>query len=74
MKLSEKERKAVALLRKLHQRQRDELLGRMERQVIANRVAIRVGKLRQLKIPADSKIAKAFGKAPIWRPKRSKGQ
>lgn len=67
MKLSEKERKAVALLRKLHERQRDRLLARMEREVIANRIAMRIGGLRKLKIPADTKVEKAFGTVPAWK-------
>lgn len=64
MKLSERQRKALAMMRLLHVHQQEELLADMERQVIANRVSIRVGKLRKLKIPADRKIEKAFGAAP----------
>lgn len=68
MKLSDKERKAVAMMRLLHSVQREDLLALMERQVVANRIAnrvtMRVGQLSRLKITANQKVAKAFGKAP----------
>lgn len=68
MKLSDKERTAVAMMRLLDTRQREELLAGMELQVIANRVAMRLGKIRKLKIPADLKVVKAYGSAPAWKP------
>lgn len=58
MKLSDKERKAITMLRQLQAGQRDELLAQMERAVIANRVSIRVGRLRRLKITPNKKVLK----------------
>lgn len=72
MKLSDKERKAVAMLRQLHAHQQEELLATIERHVIANRISIRVGKLRKLKPPTNQKVAKAFGNTPSPAPKRRK--
>lgn len=65
MKLSEKERKAVAMLRQLHAQQREDVLADMERRVIANRIAnrvsMRIGQLTKLDIPANRKVAKHYG-------------
>lgn len=68
MKLTDTQRRALAMLRLLHIHQQQDLLAEMERQVVANRIANRLtmsaGKLRKLKIPADTKVARAFGAAP----------
>lgn len=69
MKLSDQERKALAMIRQLHSRQREKLIGQLESQVIANRVSRRVGQLRKLKIPEDRKVEKAFGGVPRWKGK-----
>lgn len=68
MKLTTKERNVVAMLRELDARQQKDILGQMGRAVLANRISLKVGKLRRLKIPADSKIVRAYG--PPGRPKR----
>lgn len=70
MKLKPKEQKALELLRQLDARQRDHLLGVMQRQVLANQITARVGGLRKLKIPHDREIEAAFGPAPRWKGKR----
>ena len=67
MKLSDNERKTVAMLRLLDISQREQLLADMERQVIANNVSVRVGKLRKLRIPADKRIEEAFGSVVHFR-------
>lgn len=67
MKLTLRERKAIELLRMLDSRQRNETLATIERQVTANRITARVGKLRRLRIVDDRKIVKAFGTAPLWK-------
>lgn len=64
VKLSNTERKAVTMLRLLQIPQREELLAQMERQVIANRISVRVGGLRKLRIPSDKKIERAYGTPP----------
>jgi hypothetical protein len=53
--------------RALDIRQRDEILARMRRQVMANRITARVGKIRTLRVVDDKKIIKAFGTAPSWK-------
>lgn len=70
MKLTAKERKALELLRQLDTRQRDEVLARMQREIAANQITARVGKLRRLKVVEDKKVIKAFGTAPIWKSKK----
>lgn len=67
MKLTAKERKAIELLRQLDVRQRDELLARIERELAANKITARVGKVRRLRIIEDKKVVKAFGTAPLWK-------
>lgn len=52
------------MMRKLDTRQREKILGDMERQVVANAITKRVGRLRKLQIVDDRKIVKAFGKTP----------
>lgn len=64
MKLSAKERLAVEMMRKLDTRQREKILGNMERQVQANAITKRVGRLRKLQIVDDKKIVKHFGHVP----------
>lgn len=62
MKLTAKERaRAVELLGKLDARQREKLLKTMERQVLANDITKRVGKMRRLEIVDDKKIVKHYG-------------
>jgi len=70
MKLTEHEKEAVALLRKLDERQREKLLARMQREVLANSLITRVGKLSKLEITSDRKIERAYGVVPTWRSKR----
>lgn len=72
MKLTAKERKAIEMLRTLDGKQRDEILGQMKRQIAANQITARVGKLRKLKIVEDKKIVKAFGTAPFWKAQSKK--
>lgn len=78
MKLTAKERQAINLLRKLDVKQRDLLLADIQRHVLANKITLRVGKLRRLKIPEDREVAGAFGPAPKphrgRRPPHSKGE
>lgn len=71
MKLTPKERDALEMLRQLDSRQRDEMLGEMQRQLLANRITTRVGGMRRLKIVDNSQIEKHYG-APTWRPKKRK--
>lgn len=73
MKLTPKERAALSMLRRLDERQRAELLGQIRRQLLANRITARVGRLRRLKIVGNEKIEKAFGPASAWRPKKRRG-
>lgn len=69
MKLTAKERSAITMLRKLDARQREKLLGNMQRQLIANAITARVSGLTHLKLVDDKRIEKTFG-APPWRPKK----
>lgn len=68
-KLTAQEREAVEMLRQLDARQRHDFLGAIKRQIVANRITTRVGKLRKLRIVDDRKIVRAFGAAPIWKAK-----
>jgi hypothetical protein len=72
VKLKENERKAVAMLRLMDGLQRKELTDKMEAQVIANRVSMRIGGIRKLRIPVDLKIEDAFGEAPHVKPRKRK--
>lgn len=64
MKLSNKEKQALNMLRHLNAQQRDSLLAKIERAYLANRIAERAGNLRRVKPVPDHKIVKAFGAAP----------
>lgn len=72
MKLTAKERKAIDLLRRLDGPQREEMLNRMSRQVLANEIVVRAARVRQLKVAPDRKVEQAFGSVPIWRSKRGR--
>ncbi|HJT63109.1 MAG TPA: hypothetical protein VJ797_15675 [Burkholderiales bacterium] len=65
MKLTDREKRELDLLRALDTKQRDKLLEQMERQVLANRITERVAG-RKLRIVDDKKIERAFG-APRWK-------
>lgn len=67
MKLTAKERKFVEMMRELDEPQRRRLLGDLSRGVLANRITMIVGDLRKLKIPPDTKVAKAFGTPGRWK-------
>lgn len=79
MKLTAKERLAISLLRKLDTQQRDNALADIGRQVLANKITLRVGKLRRLKTAEDRVIEGAFGSVPkqpsrVRRPPRRGGE
>ena len=67
MKLKRDELDALSLLRQLDERQREKILDRMRREVLANEVVMKAAGLRKLQVVADKKIERAFGPAPIWR-------
>lgn len=67
MRLTPTERETVEMLRKLDDQQRSEVVRELRAQVEANKVIAQRLRGRRLKIPADKKIEKAFGAAPIWR-------
>lgn len=67
MKLTAREKKAVEMLRKLDASQRDEVLERMRRDLLANRITMRAGGMRRLKIKENKRIERAFGTAPNWK-------
>ena len=67
-----KERKALSMLRRLDATQREDLLGQMERQVLANRITARISGMRRIRTVGNRRIEKAFGTAPQWRLKKGK--
>lgn len=71
MKLTNKEKEALSMLRKLDAPQRDRILAGIERTLIANRISERAGKLKKVKPVADHKIVRAYG-MPNWKPGRRK--
>lgn len=71
MKLTAKERDTIEMFRQLDSRQREELLGTMQRQLLANRITVRVGGLRKMKIVDNGTIEKHYG-LPHWRTKKRK--
>lgn len=73
-KLTEDERRALTLLRQLHERQREKLLARMEREVMANNVVKKVAKVRDLDLAADRRVERAFGSVPTWKAARRKSR
>lgn len=72
MKLTEVERKALALIRRLDERQREKILARMQREVLANQLVKKALGLRKLKIASDRNVERAFGAVPTWRTARRK--
>lgn len=68
MKLTAKEREALAMLRELDAQQRNALLAKIRRAALANRIVVRAGRsagaLRQVRTVQDHKIVKAFGTLP----------
>lgn len=72
MKLTETERRALSLLRQLHERQREKILSRMQREVIANKLVKRISGSRNLEIAGDRDIERAFGAAPTWKAARQR--
>lgn len=62
MKLTEKEKRAVIILRQLDAQQREHILGHIQRQFMANRLMQRIAKLRRLRTVEDRKVEKAFGR------------
>lgn len=61
VKLTNKEKEALSMLRKLDAPQRDRILAGIERTLIANRISERAGKLKKVKPVEDYKITRAFG-------------
>lgn len=74
MKLTAKQREAIDKLWKLDVQQRDRILDRVERTLMANQITQRVGKLRKVHPAHDHKVAKAYGRVPSWKPGRKKDQ
>lgn len=74
MKLTNKEKQTIGKLRKLDVVQRDRLLARIERTLIANQIAERTGKIKRLKPAADHRVIRAYGHVPSWKPGRKKDQ
>lgn len=72
MKLSNKQRDALNKLWRLDAPQRDRILARVERTLMANQITARVGKLRKVSPVLDHKITKAYGKVPTWKRGRRK--
>lgn len=74
MKLTAKEREALAMLRSLDAQQRDALLSEIRRVSLANQIVTNVGRrtgaLKRVKTTPDHKIVKAFGTLPTWRQRR----
>lgn len=68
MKLSQRERKAVELLRQLDDAQREEVLGQIRRRLIASRIVTRAikrtGNLRLVRPPVNARIEHTFGFPP----------
>lgn len=68
MKLTEKEREALSMLRALDGQQRDELLAQIRRASLANnivsKVARKAGALKRIRTAPDYRIVKAFGTLP----------
>lgn len=69
MKLTNKEKQTIGKLRKLDVIQRDRLLARIDRTLLANQISERTGKVKRLKPAADHQVIRAFGHVPGWKPK-----
>lgn len=72
MKMTTKERKALEMLRELEPKQRADILGQMERAVLANRITLKVSGARKLKLATNKRIERTYG-LPRWK-KRRPGQ
>ena len=68
MRLTAKEREALAMLRELDAQQRNRLLAAIRRAAMANRIIIRAGRqagaLQRIRPAPDYKIVRAFGTVP----------
>lgn len=71
-KLTAKEREAIEIMRQLDVAQRDKNIERMRRELLANQITARVGKVRKLRIVNDTRVEGTFGvpKPKQPRPKR----
>ena len=73
MKLTDKERLAVSMLRALDAQQRNKLLSDIRRAALANQAIMKAGRkagaLKKISPVANHRIVKAFGTLPNWRPR-----
>lgn len=67
MKLTAKEKRAVAILRRLDSGQRDHFIRAMRAAAQANEVIMRAGAIKRLQPIAESYREKAFGVPPAWK-------
>lgn len=70
MKLTNKERAALAELRELDAQQRDKLLADIHSTALANRITGKAGRIKRVRTAEDHRVVKAFGLVPRWRPKK----
>ena len=60
---------AIDLLRQLHSRQREKLLARMRRDILANKIVAKAADVTEVDFVDDRSITKSFGVVPTWRSK-----
>lgn len=76
MKLTQRERVAIAMLRELDAEQRNKLLSDIKRAALANRIIVKAGRragaLKRIRPTPDHRIMRAFGTVPAWRREREK--
>lgn len=78
MKLTDRERRALTMLRNLDAQQRANILATIERAAIANEIVTRAGRragaLKRVRTTPDHKIVKAFGAIPALARRRPGSQ
>lgn len=70
MKLTAKERAALEMMRQLDARQRDTIIAGIRRELLANNITARIGKMRKLKFVTDRRVEGTFGLVPKKPPRR----
>lgn len=71
MKLTDREKMAIAMLRALDSEQRNKLLADIKRVALANKIITQAGRkagaLKRVRSTPDHKVVGAFGTLPTWR-------
>lgn len=67
MKVTVLEKAVLRMLRELDVQQRDAIVGQLRVAVLANKVTLRIGRLKRVRPVTNRTVAKAFGYAPWWQ-------